>query len=137
MPDHATREALANDQQTVWKRGDKGRSVSGAKRAYAEANRCDAPTRSIGAPHGTKQSPTHEERASFARARSARSAVQETRRKRSFRLQNDEVPPSAEEAGLRRSLGGELVELGRYFFVHFSTFQVGPWLVALSTRPPC
>ena len=58
MPDHATREALANDQQTVWKRGDKGRSVSGAKRAYAEANRCDAPTRSIGAPHGSRQSPT-------------------------------------------------------------------------------
>jgi hypothetical protein len=46
----------------------------------------------------------------------------------------DKARPSAEEGGPCGLLGGELVE--RYFFVHFSTFQDGPWLVGLSTSPP-
>ena len=36
----------------------KGRSVSQAKPAYAEANGCGAATRSLAAPHGRRPSPT-------------------------------------------------------------------------------
>ena len=39
-------------------------------------------------------------------------------------------------AGLVVSSEGSLWVLLRYFFVHFSTFQDGPWLVGLSTSPP-
>jgi hypothetical protein len=52
------------------------------------------------------------------------------------RAAKDNEPRLGRWAGLVASLGGELVEVLRYFLVHFSTFQVGPWLVGLSTSPP-
>jgi hypothetical protein len=77
-----------------------------------------------------------QERAGSARARSARSAVPTEPGEAKLRPGKQRVPPPADGAGLVASLGGELLEVLRYFFVHFSVFQVGPWLLGLSTRPP-
>ena len=66
----------------------------------------------------------------------AKRSTQKPGGKRSFPPDTDKPRPLGRKGRGSRSPWRGVSSVERYFFVHFSTFQVGPWLVGLSTRPP-